>query len=559
MDEFGAPLFDGINNAVRKKRSQACRRPRPDSQPFVDSRDSTPPSDDVSKVSSDENNGFDIKPRRKEFSVNQYVSGFTSASITEGEKAQKRSKKDDGGFNTFYNNEHGRSGHNNKRSSEGVLTPANWRRNGESQSSRTLGVNIDGLGNENKVKKVKLKVGGFTRTIHANTIANGAPGGGSSMGSQSSDDSRMRHKQNLQADDGDKRGGLQGIPWKDFSRGGFGFGKEDSVMGKGSGKNSSGKQGDQSGPVRKSKRVPKKRVLDGEFDEEDDEIRYLEKLKSSKVSAGYREDDEESGTKHRKFSRVSNLENVGTSKSGIEEKKRSRPDRVSEDTDYEEDEELASDGEVEGNQKKKLKKESVDSLMDNKREMTLTTRQRALQSSKDASAAPGSSLIEFPNGLPPAPSRKKKEKLSDMEQQLKKTEAAQRRRIQVEKANRESEAEAIRKILGQDSSRKKKEDQKKKRQEELAQEKAANALNLASSTVRWVMGPTGTVVTFPKEMGFPSIFDSKPSSYPPPRENCAGPSCANPYRYRDSKSKLPLCSLRCYKAIQGRLQAETTC
>ena len=33
----------------------------------------------------------------------------------------------------------------------------------------------------------------------------------------------------------------------------------------------------------------------------------------------------------------------------------------------------------------------------------------------------------------------KKEKLSDMEQQLKKTEAAQRRRIQVEKANRESE------------------------------------------------------------------------------------------------------------------------
>ncbi|KAK1578989.1 hypothetical protein Q3G72_034777 [Acer saccharum] len=561
MDEFGAPLFDGINNAVRKKRSQACRRPRPDSQPFVDSRDSTPPSDDVNKVSSDENTGFTNKPRRKEFSVNQYVSGFSPASVTEGEKAQKRSKKDDGGFNTFYNNEHGRSGHNNKRSSEGVLAPANWRKNGESQSSGMLGVNIDCLGNENKVKKVKLKVGGVTRTIHANAIANGAPGGGSSMGSQSSDDSRMRQKQNLQADDGDKRGGLQGIPWKDFSRGGFGFGKEDSVMGKGSGKNSSGKQGDQSGPVRKSKRVPKKRVLDGEFDdEEDDEIRYLEKLKSSKVSAGYREDDEESGTKHRKFSRVSNFENIGSSKSGIEGKKRSRPDRVSEDTtDYEEDEELASDGEVEGNQKKKQKKESFDSLMDNKREMTLTTRQRALQSSKDASTAPGSSLIEFPNGLPPAPSRKKKEKLSDMEQQLKKAEAAQRRRIQVEKANRESEAEAIRKILGQDSSRKKKEDQKKKRQEELAQEKAAIALNLASSTIRWVMGPTGTVVTFPKEMGFPSIFDSKPGSYPPPRENCAGPSCANPYRYRDSKSKLPLCSLRCYKAIQGRLQAETTC
>jgi hypothetical protein len=39
-------------------------------------------------------------------------------------------------------------------------------------------------------------------------------------------------------------------------------------------------------------------------------------------------------------------------------------------------------------------------------------------------------------------------------------------------------------------------------------------------------------------------------SYPPPREKCAGPSCTNPYKYRDSKSKLPLCSLQCYKAME---------
>ncbi|KAF5180255.1 Hit zinc finger and papa-1-like domain-containing protein, partial [Thalictrum thalictroides] len=62
-------------------------------------------------------------------------------------------------------------------------------------------------------------------------------------------------------------------------------------------------------------------------------------------------------------------------------------------------------------------------------------RQRALQSGKDTST----SLIEFPNGLPPAPSRKQKEKLSEVEQQLKKAEAAQRRRMQMEKAARESE------------------------------------------------------------------------------------------------------------------------
>ncbi|KAJ4844232.1 hypothetical protein Tsubulata_027626 [Turnera subulata] len=63
-----------------------------------------------------------------------------------------------------------------------------------------------------------------------------------------------------------------------------------------------------------------------------------------------------------------------------------------------------------------------------------------------------------------------KEKLTEVEQQLKRAEALQRRRMQVEKANRESEAEAIRKILGQDSTRKKREDKIKKRQEELAQQ-----------------------------------------------------------------------------------------
>jgi len=41
-------------------------------------------------------------------------------------------------------------------------------------------------------------------------------------------------------------------------------------------------------------------------------------------------------------------------------------------------------------------------------------------------------------------------------------------------------------------------------------------------------------------------------SYPPPRENCVGPSCTNPYKYRDSKTKVPLCSLKCYKAVQGQ-------
>ncbi|VVB02264.1 unnamed protein product [Arabis nemorensis] len=53
-----------------------------------------------------------------------------------------------------------------------------------------------------------------------------------------------------------------------------------------------------------------------------------------------------------------------------------------------------------------------------------------------------------------------------MEQQLKKAEAAQRRKARIEKAARESEAEAIEKILGQDSSRKKPEDKNLKRLDE---------------------------------------------------------------------------------------------
>ncbi|XP_028771043.1 uncharacterized protein LOC114728323 [Neltuma alba] len=576
MEDLGGTRFDGLGSAARKKRSQTSRRPRPDSQPVSDGQSplSSSPSDDASKASSDENSGCDNHPKRKEFNLNQYVSSVPSATAAEDDKSHKKSETD-GEFHLFFNNEPGQVLYN-KRCSEGVLAPANWK--GSSKSKDSLesessvadmyGMNLgqpgasqDSLENENRVKKVKLKVGGVTRMIQANSAPNGSSSSGSTAkSSQLSDASRPRQKQQGNSDDNqspsDKRSGLQGIPWKNFSRDGFGLGKVDSVIGKISGKDTSSKQGDKTEPIRKSKRVPKRRLLDGEFgdDDNDEEIRYLEKLKTSKVSAVYR--DEEVSKKHRKLSSVSDVETSASSRSVKDGKSKSISDRMYEDTDYEEDEDSGSDVEPEHKKKRKQKKESVDVLMDSKREMTLTTRQRALQSSKDASAS-GASLIEFPNGLPPAPPRKQKEKLSEVEQQLKKAEAAQRRRMQVEKAARESEAEAIRKILGQDSSRKKREEKMKKRQEERAQEKAANAQMLASNTIRYVMGPAGTVVTFPEEMGLPNIFSSKLSSYPPPREKCAGPSCTNPYKYRDSKSKLPLCSLQCYKAVQETLTAET--
>ncbi|KAG2693320.1 hypothetical protein I3843_08G086000 [Carya illinoinensis] len=575
MDEFSGTKFNGIINPVRKKRTQTSRRPRLESQPLDGDHNNSPfspnaLSDDVSKVSSDDNAGEDTDYTRKEFDLNLCVSRVPFGAGAESQNLNEKNKRD-GGFNSFYNNEPARSGFNKKRSSEGVLAPANWKstsklkdglelevrsvdanggRNGEGLISGKAGVLPDRSAIEKKVKKVKLKVGGVTHTIQANATSNGSAGCGSSAKrSRSIDASRPWQKQNLQGNLDDnhssigKRSGLQGIPRNDFSRGGR-LGKSTYI-----------KEGEELESVRKGKRVTKRHVFDEEFggDDEDDEIRYLEKLKTSMSNKGSKEDNEESGKKHRKLSGLSNMQNGGSSrlsKGG----KRSRLDRESEGRQLEE--ESGSDGELEGKKKKKQMKESADSLIDNRREITLTTRQRALQSSKDA--ATGKSFIEFPDGLPPAPPRKQKEKLSELEQQLKKAEAAQRRRMQVEKAARESEAEAIRKILGQDSSRKKREEKLKKRNEELAKEKAANAMVLAPDTVRWVMRPTGTVVTFSENVGLPTIFDSKPHGYPPPRENCVGPSCNNPFRYRDSRSKLPLCSLQCYKAIREKMLAENT-
>ncbi|KAG2300574.1 hypothetical protein Bca4012_046428 [Brassica carinata] len=67
-----------------------------------------------------------------------------------------------------------------------------------------------------------------------------------------------------------------------------------------------------------------------------------------------------------------------------------------------------------------------------------------------------------------------------MEQQLKKAEAAQRRKVQIEKAARESE------------------------------EKAAHEERASTSYIRTIMGPNGTTVSFPIDK-VSSLFDPKPS------------------------------------------------
>lgn len=215
-----------------------------------------------------------------------------------------------------------------------------------------------------------------------------------------------------------KGSGLGGVRWKDFSKSAFNAVKEDSLKAKMPEESFSMKQADKYEPVRKSKRVPKRRILDGDEDDEDsdEEIKYLEKLKTSKVSTNYGaeyEDEEDGSRKHRKISRV--LKRNGNCQYNVDvgdhgslqagkESKKSRSGRAYEDIDYMEEEEALSDGKLE-TKKKKSRKEFIDSSGDSRREMAVTTRQRALQTGKDVSTSNGVNLIEFPYGLPPAPPR----------------------------------------------------------------------------------------------------------------------------------------------------------
>ncbi|XP_010549416.1 PREDICTED: uncharacterized protein LOC104820603 [Tarenaya hassleriana] len=479
MEGLGGLGFSSMSSGARKKRSNTLRRPWSEPQLHDGSSLSSTPTSD--------NNVNKIEERENVESDEGSTNGSFRGSNQDGPG---------GGFNVPTGN--------HKASS-----------NGSEQQA--------GSWAENTVKKVKLKVGGLTKTLDANS-ASGVVSTESSR--VSSDASQLRQMGQDTFEDRSTK--FRGISWNSVR-------KTDSSNVRAS---SGGNEINVYQPIRKSNRISKRRVLgeeelDGTEDYDDEEIRFLRRVKMAKVLSldddDDNDDDEEGRSKkHKKLSNVMKRDAEGLpGKPG----KRNKTGRLSDDIDYVEDKE-------EGDEEL----EAVSDVGPGNKKTTVTTRQRSGFSRN---------LIEFPDGLPPAPPRRRKETPLEVEQQLKKAEAAQRRKLQVEKAARESEAEAIRKILGQDSSRKKREDKIKKRQEEKAKEKAANAIARQSETVKWVMGPSGTVITFPDEVGLPSIFDSRPHSYPPPREKCVGPSCKNPYKYRDSKSNLPLCSLQCYKSIKG--------
>lgn len=207
MEGFGSFGFSDKSSAVRKKRSNTSRRPRNDSQIPSDYRDisslsSTPPSDNVSKVSSDENNDYGSVSHKKEVNLNLCSKRALPINLTEVESGRNDfgfGESDDASVDGSFrgSTEQIHSVVDSKRHSEGVLAPADWK--GTSKMGH-FGVVSDGLENENKVKKVKLKVGGVIRTIHAKSISDGASGVGSSStkASRVSDVPRPRQKSNGQ-------------------------------------------------------------------------------------------------------------------------------------------------------------------------------------------------------------------------------------------------------------------------------------------------------------------------------------------------------------------------
>lgn len=200
------------------------------------------------------------------------------------------------------------------------------------------------------------------------------------------------------------------MPWKDFSRTGFAFGKVDSF-----GEDipeESVKQAVKHDRRSKNKSVMKKYSVDEVYDEDDDEIRYLKKLKTSRITC-YDNTEYEDGTirsrKLRKISRVMDRDvedsslaigDYGSSRS-VKELKKSRS--TPEDTEYTEEEESGSAGEVEHKNKKQRKLPFE--VAGKSKESSITTRRRATLSGREGSPGLGAKSIQFPDGLPPAPPR----------------------------------------------------------------------------------------------------------------------------------------------------------
>ncbi|GAQ82998.1 PAPA-1-like family protein [Klebsormidium nitens] len=144
---------------------------------------------------------------------------------------------------------------------------------------------------------------------------------------------------------------------------------------------------------------------------------------------------------------------------------------------------------------------------------------------------------------------------TEAERQLKKEERARKRKADTEKAAREVQASAIQKILGQESTRKKREDAVQKRRDAKEEERLASGAEAPGDMVRVIDSASGVTVIWPATVPFPVELAQAPIEPPPPLSKCSAPACGNAYKYRDSQTLLPLCSLQCYRAVRAHPQS----
>lgn len=155
----------GLGNTFRKQRTDLYRRPQKESQLNLDCRDnssisSTPPSVSLSKASSCDNADYGN------------ISRTSYSNLSEAEAAGELGVEGgNSGYSCSSDTEQKDGQIDMSRFSEGDLTTsrAEVPKSGTvmcSNHSGLPGVVSDGAGNDTKVKKVKLKVGGVTRTIN---------------------------------------------------------------------------------------------------------------------------------------------------------------------------------------------------------------------------------------------------------------------------------------------------------------------------------------------------------------------------------------------------------
>lgn len=172
----------GLGKAFRKQRTNLYRRPQNESQMLLDCPDnssisSTPQSDSVSRASS-----HDIVDYGN-------ISGTSYSNLSGTETGMNQGVEDGNSGDFCYSDTEQKDDQiDMNRFSEGYVTASHIE---DPQISGTVicnnhsglhGIVSDGAGNDNKVKKVKLKVGGVTRTIHTSVA------GSSSTKSSSSSD-----------------------------------------------------------------------------------------------------------------------------------------------------------------------------------------------------------------------------------------------------------------------------------------------------------------------------------------------------------------------------------